>query len=577
MRGMQVWVVSLATLILAVMLGSCGKVAGDGDIQLDSNTNWLKRCESDAECSGALACLCGQCTQSCAETPECGLLAGASCGSVGGACEESPGAGGLCMLECGSASDCEDDDFTCSDGQCVALPRAPAPTQDELAPGAAEPERPEACPAGDGALDMDDVFALIAADLDLTEAEDRVNSRYLSLANRRNAGLCETDLDGERAAMFKMVNSVSRSPSLTLPQPIDATRLIYRIDLRDYEWDQPLNVAGVNHVNLWEALAARDPFFVPWQGDDADAVVNSTGTTSPVMFVSGLVAAATDASTYYALIGMPEKVDDFILGNLGIDRETNFVDQEVIRAGFSGASAGLPNESFLAERHDIEVRSGYLWQLADFGRNVLEDPLGEPSGERELIFTLPNGLLAFALADSDGNRVEQAAAFTNGPQLPLRASFGRYASGVVVSDEVREAASSGAFSERITAGDIDQLFAIYLEPDQLSGVLDGDRESYADALARAEINMVAAEPISRAYAAFEADVDINIAAGDLMLTPDGLRRDLRELDRNMHVLESERVSRSEFTLSYRRSICTLSVALDNSPDIAFCDAAYSDP
>jgi hypothetical protein len=62
-----------------------------------------------------------------------------------------------------------------------------------------------------------------------------------------------------------------------------------------------------------------------------------------------------------------------------------------------------------------------------------------------------------------------------------------------------------------------------------------------------------------------------------MLTADALERNLYELDPGMQVLESGRVSRDEFTLSYRRSICVLSVALDNSPDVAFCEAAFSDP
>jgi len=576
MRGMHVCLMSLASLILAVMLGSCGKVAEGGDIQLDSNTNWLKRCESNAECSGALACLCGQCTQPCSETVECGLLADASCGSAsGGACEESPGAGGLCVLECRSANDCDDDEFTCRSGQCVPLPRAEAPGGESGASD--DPARVGDCPAGREALNMDDVFELIDYDVSAQDIEDRPYIRYLSLANRRNAGLCEPDLDVERAAMIKMVNSVSGSPNVALPQPIDASRLIYRIDLRDYDWDQPVNVDGLNHADMWEALAERDPFLVPWVGDAADDVVNATGTTFPVMFVSGLVTAATDASTYYALIGMPENVDDFILVNLGIDRRTNFVDQEVIRAGFSGASAGLPNEAFLAERHDIEVRAGYLWQVADFGRSVLGDPLGEPRGERELIFTLPNGMLAFAFADSNGNRVEQAAAISDNPQLPLRASFGRYAFGVLVSDQVREAATSGALSGHISADIIAQVLAIYLEPDQLSGVLDDDRDQYALTLAVAGIDMSASEPISRTYADFADDVDINVAAGDLMLTPDGLQRDLRELDQSMQVLDGGRVSRNEFTRFYRRSICVLSVALENSPDVAFCDAAFADP
>ena len=135
--------------------------------------------------------------------------------------------------------------------------------------------------------------------------------------------------------------------------------------------------------------------------DWLDDAVADMGTAFPVMFADSFLATAMTAEMYYALIDVPENIDDFILNDLGIDVEQNSSDQEVIRAGFSGASIGLPENAFLAERHDIEVRNGVLWQIADFGGGpdgLFEDPLGQPRGERKLVFTLPNGLLGFALA-----------------------------------------------------------------------------------------------------------------------------------------------------------------------------------
>ncbi len=588
MRGMQFWMMSLASLTLAAVLGSCGKVAEGDGIQLDSNTNWLKRCEADSECSGALVCLCGQCTQPCAETPECGRLEGASCGAAnGGACEGSPGAGGLCVLECSSASDCENDEFSCSEGQCVPLPTEEPNGAGGLPPEGDAPLPLLTCPAGGEAMNMDDVFTTITYDLAGGDADDLLSYRYLTLANRRNAGLCGPDLEVERAAMVKVLNSVSLSALVELPFAVDALGLVYRIDLRDYGWDRPVTVNGTRYNDVWEALVDNDVYSVPWQGDDADDVVADTGTAFPVMFASAFVPVATEASMYYALLNIPENVEQ-LFSIFAINVAQNLIDDELIRAGFAGTDMGRPDDAFIAERHDIEVRSGYLWQVSSFGTpsDLFANPLGQPAGEREIIFTLENGLFAFVFADEDGNRLDTSVAFSasNSP-LAVRNSFGRHASGIRVSDQVRGAAELGMLPH-LTVGELEKLRIIYPEADDLRGILDNDRNRYAQALRAArwvsraasfELDVEGTEPISRTYATYLDDVDLNVAAGDLMITPEQLQNDLFELEPEMQVLENGRMSRDEFARAYRDSLCVLSVALENAPDAELCDALEPAP
>jgi len=580
MRGLQWLKLVVTSAVLSTAVGSCGRVAERERFQIDSNTNWLRLCESSAECSGALVCLCGQCSQPCSESAECGLLPGASCGSASGSScgDDDTGAGGLCLLDCSSASECAAD-FTCSSGACVPLPVA-LPPGDERAETAfvdAPPTAPQICPNDGQSLDMDQVFTTIADNLSGEDADDQVNFRYFSLANRLNAGLCDSSLDVERAGLVKALNSLSLAPTMEQPFDVDGNGVIYRIDLRDYEWDRPISIDGTNYDDVWEALVAHDLYSVPWVGDDVDDVVADTGTAFPVMFASAFGAVATEAPVYYGVIGMPENVDQFVANELEIDISANISALEVVRAGFSGAGLGLPASAFLAERHDIEVRNGYFWQVAEFGggaARLFGDPLGQPTGERELVFTLGNGLLAFAFADAGGNRLPDSALLsTPGTRRALRSSFQRYASGVSVRDEVRPAMSSG--TGHLTPDQVARIVEEYPDAAELTRLLAEDRGVYAEALNRANLDIDAADPISATHAAFAADVELNVAAGDLVVSPEFLEGNLGELGPELQSLASGRISRDDFSAFYVRSLCRLSIVLDNTPDPAACDAAAS--
>lgn len=85
--------------------GGCGGNAGSDVV---TETNWLTRCSSDAECGGA-HCLCGVCTTPCGDDKGCASYAsGALCaasGSDGYAAQCSaaaPTLPGLCLPVCPS-------------------------------------------------------------------------------------------------------------------------------------------------------------------------------------------------------------------------------------------------------------------------------------------------------------------------------------------------------------------------------------------------------------------------------------------------------------------------------------------
>jgi hypothetical protein len=126
----QAWIWVLAPWASMAVLGlslACGKATMPLP---DKNTNWLKRCDADAECGSALACLCGACSKSCKANSDCkGADPDATCVATGdpavlAACGPQPSAAALCTLSCKRDADCgaPADGMVCTAGLCVAAP-----------------------------------------------------------------------------------------------------------------------------------------------------------------------------------------------------------------------------------------------------------------------------------------------------------------------------------------------------------------------------------------------------------------------------------------------------------------------
>lgn len=430
---------------------------------------------------------------------------------------------------------------------------------------------------GGAVFSYDDVYLNIATDLARLDADDAATTRYFTLGNEASVRGCGAGLDESRAALNKLINSVSVETTLQAPTPIDADLTIYSINLRDYGWDRPIEVNGTVFADGWEALIASSPYAVELQGDDADDAKADTGTTVPVILGSAFVAAASSAPLYYALLGIPEDLDAFIANDLQIDVAANLRNQEVVRAGLDGT--GLGRNEFLVERHDLEIRAGYLWQIfsdVDGAEALLDDPLGTPAAaERELVFTLPNGLLGHALADADGQRLDDSEETLDPNETNFRAkvahSFMRLRpQGVSASDSVRQFVEDNAAD--FSAPELAALLAIYPEADDLQATLESDRQVFADALLVIGLDIgVLPEPVGNEFSTFDLDVNLRTAAGDFFTSPESLELNLVLLDPAMGVLDGGTMDRDDFSFFYRSSLCILSTVNENTVVQSFCE------
>jgi hypothetical protein len=450
-------------------------------------------------------------------------------------------------------------------------PAAPAPDETEPPP---VPEPPRSC---DDSLSFDDLYERIEADL-RAEGDDGVTLRYISLSNRLNQGICSEDLDSDRFALIKALNSLSTELGVVVPEPIDEAGILYRIDLGDYGWDQPTVVDGVAFADKWEAIIAASPYAIELEGDEADQAKLAAATTVPLLFADALIDVAMTGNLYYALIGVGESEDE-LLAQLGIDEE----DDIVLRAGTRRSR--LSRQETVTERLDVGTLQGYYWARYDIaqegvGESIFANPLGFQEDSIAAVFSLPNGFNGYALFDGAGVRVADTDVLVDQVQRDGRVRNSVscsqcHANGLLpINDEVRAYVEQNPLD--FDADTFEVVQDEFLTQPEIDEVISADIAFYRAALARAGLDGLMSDPVSAAYVRVDGDVSLAVAAGELGVTPDFLRAQLaflsNQADPILASLRTQPLRREQFDGSYLAALCALQISSANRPIAADCAA-----
>jgi serine/threonine-protein kinase len=441
------------------------------------------------------------------------------------------------------------------------------------------------CESKNQLVDFDKLFQQVNDDLNDADNKDIPFYRYVSITNRFTAGQCLEALDKDRDGLTKMMNMLSINARVRQPVPVNPDQTLYRVDLRDFDWDRAISVEGANFADVWEAIAANNPYAVEFVGDDADDAKADTQTAFPIMFADQMMDVAVIGNLYYAIIDVDvtQSLDNFILNDLQIDVDQNTLDeQDQIRAGTT--KSRISRQDRLVERDEQVIRSGALWQSFDFEDNanesIFEDPFGFTPGGTEAIFTLPNGMLGFIIADANNAIVEDSDILLDTNQNNFRAvtsvsCSNCHASGLIpVVDEVRDIATKNARDIGLNRDEVEQLEAIYVSPQEFARQVSDDSQGfYQRALQLADLPIQGADPVSSVFLRFDQDMRVQDAAGDLGLTADDLKENIDLLDPVLSTLKNGTIDRDDFTAVFVDSLCILSTPLENQPDAAVCDAA----
>jgi mono/diheme cytochrome c family protein len=356
------------------------------------------------------------------------------------------------------------------------------------------------------------ILAQVRTDVEAAPERTRPYLRYFSLANLYNARVSDFELESYRSALSKLMNSLSWHSEITPPAAIDSNRVLFRVDLRDYNWTSA----------TWNLLVSAYPYGV--RSSDGDSIAHLTGSPLPYLRADWFVAEASVAPMYHDVLGMPRTVQD-LEKLLGIDAARDLAEEKnVARAGIR--ESGVSRNNRILERHVSQ--HGAYWKSFDFrsnldDQNIFRDPLRFNAAGHEIIFNLPNGLQAYFLADGRGSRINFAPinivtdrnnadepTISNGRSC-MSCHFGGMQS---FKDDVR-AVVGGLSADRI-----DRQAALGLYPPQevLDRLIEKDRRRFEEAVAKAGIAPAAVsaqqEQVNALSRKYRAELSVPEAASE---------------------------------------------------------------
>jgi hypothetical protein len=441
---------------------------------------------------------------------------------------------------------------------------------------------PACDPAALTKVSRDELLLTMRDDLVARLPDERPFTRYLVLAHLRNAGLCDDEVLVHRAATGKLLNSLSDQPVVVVPEAIGTDGLVLRIDLRDYGWETPISGPGGMFPDTWAMLVANTPYAVEPIGEAADVVKAETGVAVPYLSTDAALAVLTLPPMYYDVLELPG-TRDALAAELNIDIAANIEAERMVDAG-DVARAGF-HESSISENHRIAERHVFpdaatraLWLTHDFSSNAGDanfffDPFAFEPDAGAVMFTLRNGLYAYMYVDAAGNRVDEAPleivqdlSMTDGIVRPGISCIGCHARGpIAVDDDLRWEIDSGRTDENFDDNQKLEIRNLFPPREEFAEMLDLDVGFVTLALGAAGVpEELEVEPISTAFQAFHADVDLGRAAAELWVTADELAANLGKLDPVLADLQGPGLSRADFTDQFAVAVCALKVGLTDA-------------
>lgn len=414
-------------------------------------------------------------------------------------------------------------------------------------------------------IDNQMIARWMAADITSIRLDDQRFQRYLSLAHLQNAGATSDEMDLYRYALVKAINALSEGTQIITPRAIDPYQTVYRIDLRDLEWD-----ASGTRADKWEVLVNGDPYAIEFVDDASTVVKQLSRTRVPMQSGNWLVYGGMQPPLYNALVDIPATLND-LQRQLGTNIAQDIAREDVWRSGFS--NSGIAQLNRVIERHEIPAGgSRVMWVSYDFAgnggkENIFANPLDFESDASEIIFSLPNGMHGYMLVDGAGNRLDEGSdkvvvdrSQRDGNVINGISCIGCHDGGIKFKrDELRPYVDQSFNFDARTKDIVD---VIYSAPDTFQTLVAGDSSVFLQQIQKlSPPPTVTAEPVSSVFHKFDEDVDLKHAAAELGVSSEQLLTQLGRLDPGLAPLVSGKVKREVFRASFAQTVCLLKVGI----------------
>jgi serine/threonine-protein kinase len=265
-----------------------------------------------------------------------------------------------------------------------------------------------------------EVLTAIRDHLRSLDRNDRPYYRYFTLAElHNNPKVADEELRLARAGASKLLNSLSRKPTIVVPSMIGPSESVMVVDVRRIGWD---------NERVWSALLAAYPYGLSFK-NHPDAAVRAVAEEIDDLVgpEAGLAAVRVDwfldtasrPPLYHEILNLPTTAGA-LESSLHVDPVHDFLRDLLRRAGFP--KSGVSKQMRIVDRHDADT--GYYWKSYDMRKNgkavnLFQFPLGpefaaNPFPDQafthaggEIIFSLPNRLQAYMLVNNKGDRIDE--------------------------------------------------------------------------------------------------------------------------------------------------------------------------
>lgn len=376
-------------------------------------------------------------------------------------------------------------------------------------------------------INFDNIETAILDELNKLSEEDRLNSRFLVLSHKVDQGSLPPDMEIFFSSVSKTVNSLNDlGKRLTKPLRIGPEASVVRIDLEDYELQR----------KDWDKIIANDPLKIESFTNKGKVIKFLTQNVRPWMHFDNFIdVTQRNSALYYDLLGVPPTFEGLVK-KLGVNYAADFLNFKAMLIGTNHSPISL-QKNRLISRHDS--LDGYFWFTYDpiaLGgvkqRNLFEFPLLKETGSKqvfdfaagEAIYSLPNGLQAYALFNNKG--VRQDAAPLNvvtdvdspiSPEIRNASSCHRCHNGGLIPavDEIRSHVVKNASQFKVQ--DVELVKVLYRDAVENTSTFKKDNEGFLKALTDAGIQP-GVDPMNYATDRLLLNWDLNQTASFLFLT-----------------------------------------------------------
>ena len=374
--------------------------------------------------------------------------------------------------------------------------------------------------------------------------------RFFSSNHLLAAGATKQELKTQQQALAKAVNHLTWAKDIVVPVPVDEPiGSVFAVDVSKAGWmATPYHTVVEGRAsqqstfNLYDQVLLEYPYSVAMQSSETwnqvdAAYLRNARLVRPIPYVrtDWFSSVATQFPVYEDMLQLPQTLSELEI-ELGVHFAVNAEARLVHRAGMT--VSGVSRNNRVIERHPAKY--GAYWKSFDFEssrglQNMFIDPLNFHFAGGEMIWNLPNGMQAYLITDSDGNRINAA---------PTSIVTDKFAEDKVVrnglacmrchdrgmkrfADNIRPAFEALPDSSRANRSEV---LSLYIEQELMNQKVKSDETRFLDAMQIALGEPQRREPlipVSRRF--LDAPITLSQAAGELGLSDTRVLKEMFKL------------------------------------------------